>query len=130
MKIRHFLLLTCVLSARTVLGQLYVNGTIAGYDLTSGCGATAREERRWSGDDDIAGLELNFAEELAYIYEWLDLRLGHLDRFFSDPVSVADIPASTTQEKAFTPFGMPANHSYRDIVIKKGKKFLSPERQK
>ena len=100
------------------------------YDLINDCGATTREERRWSGDDDIAGLKLDFGEELAYIYEWLDLRLQHLDRFFTDPVSVGNIPATPTQEKMFTPYGMPASPSYRGIVISKGRKYLSNLGQK
>lgn len=98
----------------------------AGYDLISGCGATRREERRWSGDDDIAGLPLDFGDELAYIYDWLEHRLRHLDLFFSDPVSVPTVNASPITGRILTPFGTIPGANYRGVVIANGKKFLRP----
>lgn len=44
------------------------------------CGAAAREEARWSGDSDIGGYTLNFADEKEYITTWLKTRLAYVDR--------------------------------------------------
>ena len=122
---RYFTLRKDVFSFAYLFGRYQ-----ACYDLISRCGATTREERRWSGDSDIEGLPLNIKDELAFIYEWLDLRLQHLDRFFSDPVSVGNISSAPVQDKVFTPFGTPVGPSYHGIVITKGKKYMSNLRQK
>ena len=44
------------------------------------CGAVARETTRWTGDSDISGNELDFDAELAYIRNWLDIRLDYVDK--------------------------------------------------
>ena len=121
---RYFNLRKDVFSFANLFGRYQ-----ACYDFISGCGATTREERRWSGDSDIEGLKLDFREELAFIYEWLDQRLQHLDRFFSDPVSVRNIPTAPTLDKMVTPFGAPVEPSYHGIVITQGRKYMFNHRQ-
>lgn len=54
------------------------------YDLLAGCGATEREENKWSKDTDIAGLNLNFKEEIEYIRLWLAQHLDYLDGEMQD----------------------------------------------
>ena len=121
---RYFNLRKDVFSFANLFGRFQ-----ACYDFISGCGSTTREERRWSGDSDIEGLKLDFREELAFIYEWLDQRLQHLDRFFSDPVSVRNIPTAPTLDKMVTPFGAPVEPSYHGIVITQGRKYMFNHRQ-
>lgn len=44
------------------------------------CGASIREERKWSGDTDIDRHTLNFDDELAYIENWVERRMNYLDK--------------------------------------------------
>ena len=44
------------------------------------CGAVARETARWTQDSDLSGNELDFDAELAYIRNWLDIRMDYLDK--------------------------------------------------
>ena len=96
----------------------------AHFDLINGCGAVQREERRWSGDSDIEGLTLDIAGELAYIQDWLEHRLVHLDVFFKDPVNIGNIFANPQYYRELTPLGTPATPSYRGIVVSQGRKYL------
>ena len=96
----------------------------AHYDLINDCGAKQREERRWSGDTDILELKLDIADELAYIHDWLEHRLEHLDVFFKDPVHIDDVMASPSDDWEFTPFGTPVFPSYRGIIVSKGRKHI------
>ena len=116
---RYFQLRKDVFSFDNLIGRYQAH-----YDLINGCGAVQREERRWSGDSDIAGLTLDFASELAYIYNWLEHRLEHLDVFFKDPVGIHNIFACPTDDREFTPFGTPVTPFYRGVVISQGKKYL------
>ena len=43
------------------------------------CGATAREEGRWSEDSDLAYKPLNLSEEMDYVEDWLRRRMAYLD---------------------------------------------------
>ena len=55
------------------------------------CGAAAREEGRWSGDDDLAGKTLDLSAEMDYVESWIRQRMVYLDdsvfidREFPDP---------------------------------------------
>ncbi len=114
----------------TLRKDIFSYGSLIGrydsyYQKIYNCGATTREERRWSGDPDIADLPLDFANELEFIKEWLQQRLDYLDSFFNDPLVIrnvrTDIPA---QNMEFNPLGERASSSYRGIVITKGRKDL------
>lgn len=91
------------------------------YDLIKNSGAASREELRWSGDSDIAFLQLNFEEELHYILDWLEHRLDYLDQYFAKQYNV-DVFASINNKFAIS--GMKVDRSYKGIIIIKGKKYL------
>ena len=61
------------------------------------CGATAREEARWSGDTDIQGATLDFEHEKAYIADWIHRRLLYLDEntFKYEPI-IGDVNSDGT----------------------------------
>ena len=42
-------------------------------------GALDRETERWSGDDDISGLPLDFEGEFEYLSDWIRRRIAYLD---------------------------------------------------
>lgn len=44
------------------------------------CGASAREESRWSGDSDIGGAVLDLSAEMEYVSEWIRRRMAYLDQ--------------------------------------------------
>ena len=75
---RYHELRQTVFSVRS-LQQRYIDA----YEEMRRSGALQREERRWSGDSDIAGLNLNFAEELDYIKQWIAQRMEFLDQSFA-----------------------------------------------
>ena len=97
------------------------------YDLIKRCGAASREEQRWSGDSDIAYLDLDFEKEYAFIIDWLKHRLEYLDRFFSNDIFPAGIHTATNDaiiSHRYSVSGMQVNQSYKGIVIIKGKKYI------
>lgn len=49
------------------------------YELLEANGAADREKNRWSYDTDISRLELDFADQLKYIKQWIRNRLAYLD---------------------------------------------------
>ncbi len=55
------------------------------------CGAVAREIERWTNDSDLSGNELDFDAELAYIRNWLDIRLDYLDKGRFSPYVRGDV---------------------------------------
>lgn len=97
------------------------------YDLMTHSGAAAREEQRWSGDSDIAELDLNFKEEYAYIIDWLDHRLQFLDLYFYGERPTSDICVPTNDVAIYhryTISGIQVNSSHKGIVIINGKKYF------
>ena len=97
------------------------------YDLMKNSGAAAREEQRWSGDSDIAYLNLNFEKEYAYIIDWLEHRLQYLDQYFLNDLPQSGIHAATNDagiSHRYTLSGIQVNPSYKGIVIINGKKYL------
>ena len=92
------------------------------YEKLKHCGADKREERRWSGDSDIAGLTLDFEQEMAYIEEWLRLRLDVLDEFFTNPrTAVKGIRMFPGKDDVlYTPMGQRVNGTYKGLVVSKG----------
>ena len=49
------------------------------YHLLHDSGADRREENRWSGDSDVYGSTIDFADELEYIRNWIIQRMAYLD---------------------------------------------------
>ena len=43
------------------------------------CGAAQREYDKWNGDNDIAGHDLDFDNEMAYLTDWFTRRMNYLD---------------------------------------------------
>jgi len=50
------------------------------YTLLKKSGAAKREEKKWSGDTDVKGEEINFNKEIAYITDWINKRMPYLDQ--------------------------------------------------
>lgn len=49
------------------------------YSLIKQSGAARRETRRWSGDSDVRGEEIDFDKEINYITDWLTVHMEWLD---------------------------------------------------
>ena len=96
------------------------------YQLVHGCGADLREEHRWSGDTDITGLDLNFAEEIAYIEDWLEHRLPLLDVYFANPTTVKDVTGerNVAEPEYYNLAGQKVSAQYQGIIIARGRKSL------
>ncbi|MCD8282027.1 MAG: CotH kinase family protein, partial [Prevotella sp.] len=104
------------------------------FDFLRRSGTLARETRRWSGDTDISGLELDFDSEQAYIDDYIRRRLVHLDGIFTRESAMEAIaasietPAATgNHEGAATRYnlnGQRVDENYKGIVITGGKKIL------
>ena len=119
---RYFALRENIFSADSL-----VNRYRSYYNKVKNCGADNREERRWSGDEDIAFLPLDFDEEIDYIEDWLRHRLEVTDEFFNNPRT--GIGGITMQPEVddvlYNPMGLKVNDGYKGIVItKNGKKYL------
>ena len=119
---RYFALRENIFSADSL-----VNRYRSYYNKVKNCGAADREERRWSGDEDIAFLALDFEKEIDYIEDWLRHRLDVTDEFFNNPrtgvESITILPDD--DDVLYTPMGLKVNDDYKGIVItKKGKKYL------
>ena len=119
---RYFALRENIFSADSL-----VNRYRAYFDKVKYCGAANREERRWSGDEDIAFLTLNFDDEIDYIEDWLRHRLEVTDEFFNNPRT--GIGGITMQPEVddvlYNPMGLKVNDGYKGIVItKNGRKYL------
>lgn len=74
------------------LHKLYTDA----YELLRDCGATEREQQRWSGDSDIKGEPLDLKGELDYIKQWITQRLYYLDtRVFPKVMGISQTMADT-----------------------------------
>ena len=95
------------------------------YSALQASGAVAREERRWSYDTDISGLQLNFEEELDYICDWIDRRIQFLDTQFAFTPPTAIQSVQYTQKpadgKVYTLQGTIVQKSYKGVVISNGR---------
>ena len=59
-------------------------------DLFKLCGADKREYNKWNGNNDIAGLDLDFDNEMEYITDWFTRRMEYLDDVRFDIASLPD----------------------------------------
>ena len=60
-------------------------------DMLKRSGTTQREKARWSGDSDIANLELDFDAQRTLLRNWFNDRLAFLDKQFALPASAGDV---------------------------------------
>lgn len=96
------------------------------YNILASCGATQREEKRWSQDSDIGGYALNFKDELSYIKDWIHKRLNFLDtKIFTNTTSISEIKNQTPlkKENKYNILGQKVDSNYKGLLIIKGKKY-------
>ena len=114
--------------------HLHTDSLIARYEnyfkLFQRGGAASREEQRWSGDTDIAGLTLDFEQELAFIKDWIEKRISFLDNgeFYRADVTTG---ISTSENNSgnttyYNLLGLPVENPTSGVYIKGGKKILIP----
>ena len=96
-------------------------------------GAAGREERKWSGDSDIAGCTLDFQKELDFIKDWIQRRFEFLNngefRKNNDVIlSLDDVDVELPNDKVYTLLGQPVGTPIKSgIYIQNGKKiFIRP----
>ena len=93
--------------------------------LISESGAACREVQRWSGDTDIAGLNLDFAHEFEYIKDWIERRMPLLDDYFGVTSSIGNINfQDSTDNCYYNLMGQRLSEPTKGLVITKGKKLI------
>jgi hypothetical protein len=92
------------------------------YESMRRCGALQREERRWSGDSDIAGLDLNFSEELEYIKQWIAQRMEFLDQSFAT-LAIEELRPEPAADRCYDLLGRPARPG-KGLLLHRGRKTL------
>ena len=95
---------------------------IDAYEAMRRSGALQREERRWSGDSDIAGLDLNFATELDYIKQWIAQRMEFLDQSFAT-LAIEELRSDPAADRCYDLLGRPAR-SGKGLLLYRGRKTL------
>lgn len=100
------------------------------YYLFQRGGAVLREEQRWSGDSDIAGLTLNFEEEFEFIKDWIEKRFDYLN---NGEFKTEEIPTDiwineatiNSNNQTYNILGMPIKQpTTAGIYIRNGKKIV------
>lgn len=100
------------------------------YYLFQRGGAVLREEQRWSGDSDIAGLTLNFEEEFEFIKDWIEKRFDYLN---NGEFKTEEIPTDiwineatiNSNNQTYNILGMPVKEpTTAGIYIRNGKKIV------
>ena len=95
------------------------------YNLISESGAACREAQRWSGDTDIAGLNLDFAHEFEYIKDWIEHRMPLLDDYFGMKSSIRNISRQDSTDNCYyNLMGQRLSEPTKGLVITKGKKLI------
>lgn len=100
------------------------------YTLLKKSGLTKREEKKWSGDTDINGEEINFDKEIAYITDWITRRMPYLDRdifpeSFSNITNISK--ESFNNNKLYNLNGQVVNEKIplrKGIYIRNGRKII------
>lgn len=92
------------------------------YEAMRRSGALQREERRWSGDSDIAGLDLNFAVELEYIKQWIAQRMEFLDQSFAT-LAIEELRPDSSSDRCYDLLGRPARPG-KGLLLHRGRKTL------
>lgn len=92
------------------------------YEAMRRSGALQREEHRWSGDSDIAGLDLNFSEELDYIKQWIAQRMEFLDQSFAT-LAIEELRPDPAADRCYDLLGRPARPG-KGLLLHRGRKTL------
>ena len=92
-------------------------------------GADSREEKRWSGDSDIAGLSLSFQEEFEFMADWIRKRFAYLNsKEFNTNNPTTGLEQSSnivSEDQLFTLLGVPVEQPMGGgIYIQRGRKIL------
>ena len=98
------------------------------YQYLFSCGATTREENKWSYDSDIAGNKLDFKAENEYINNWIVQRLEYLDKEISQLTSdIKDVSSNIPKQKhtMYNILGQKVQTNYNGLYILNGKKYIS-----
>ena len=92
-------------------------------------GAAAREELRWSGDTDVAGLTLDFEGELEFIKKWIIDRFAYLNNGeFKNTIGTGVAIYETTEmsEQIYNLLGVPIDApTSAGVYIQNGKKIIT-----
>lgn len=97
------------------------------YQYINSCGATKREENKWSYDSDIAGYKLDFESEYEYITDWIIQRLDYLDQEFSMlPSGIKEITNKNIHidNAIYNILGQKVQTYDKGLYIKNGKKYV------
>ena len=98
------------------------------YNLLSNSGAAAREEQRWSGDNDVNGYEINFSEEIEYICDWLKQRINFLDHKYSYTNNIRNALTKPSEKRIYNLQGQQINRNSQlkpGIYIQNGRKVVA-----
>ena len=92
-------------------------------------GAASREEKRWSGDSDIAGLSLSFQEEFEFMADWIRKRFAYLNsKEFNTNNPTTGFEKSSdigSDEQLYTLLGVPVDKPMGGgIYLQRGRKIL------
>lgn len=99
------------------------------YNLLKKSGATKREEKKWSGDLDVNGEEINFDKEIDYITDWITKRMPYLDfEIFPESSNIKDISKQPVNDnRIYNLNGQMMNNRKnlkKGIYIRNGKKYI------
>lgn len=100
------------------------------FNLMNNSGALKREERRWNGDSDVKGADLNIAEEYDYICRWIEIHMSEFDYMVEhgSPSGISTPAASNTDNRIFNLSGQyvgtDATVLSPGIYVRGGRKFI------
>jgi hypothetical protein len=113
-----------------------INRVTRYYQDITNSGAALRETEKWSGDSDLKGEAINFAEEYEYICNWITIHMQmidekglpiYYDKEFFDLLNVPSLKADIATNDTYTLSGqrLARSQSLRPgIYIRQGKKFI------
>ena len=113
-----------------------INRVTRYYQDITNSGAALRETKKWSGDSDLKGEAINFAEEYEYICNWITIHMQmidekglpiYYDKEFFDLLNVPSLKADIANNDTYTLSGQRLTKSQSlkpGIYIRQGKKFI------
>ena len=91
-------------------------------------GAATREELRWSGDTDVAGINLDFYSELEFIKKWIKERFNYLNNGEfkgNTSTNVVIYEGEEVRKQIYTILGFPVNKPKNaGVYIQNGRKII------
>ena len=106
------------------------------YSLIKNSGAAERETRRWSGDSDLRGEEIDFLQEYNYICKWINIHMLIIDKrgfpvyYTKDYFDQLEVSQPTIHRQANAIYSLSGqqrqknSHLKPGIYIKNGKKII------